>query len=72
MVFNFILTFLAGVIFAVVVLASIASGELKVFIPDDPNEQGCLGINLGKSRYTIHKRKYVLFRVKVENLNSQK
>jgi len=72
MVFKLILAFLLGVIFTVVILASIASGKLKIFISDDPNEQSCLGIDLGKSLYTIHKRKYVLFRVKIENLNSQK
>ena len=72
MMIYLVLAFLLGMIFAVVVLTGIASGELTVFIPDNPNEQGCLGIDLGKYSYTIHEKKYILFRVKLEDLHSQK
>lgn len=71
MVWNFVLAFMVGVIVTVVVIARIASGVLQVFVPDDPDQPAYLGVKLGRSNGSIHKKKYVLFKVEVKTINSQ-
>lgn len=71
MIWSFMLVFVGGAFFALVTLATIASGVLQVFIPDDPNKPAYLGVKLGRSSETIHKKKYILFKVEVKDLDSQ-
>lgn len=72
MVWNFILVFVLGSLVTLATLAKIASGVLKVYIPDDPTEPPYLGIKLGRVSRTICSKKYVLFKVSVENIKTQK
>ena len=72
MIFNFILVFLLGMVFALILLCRSSVGLLKVCIPDDPDENPYLYAELDSSVNSICKKKYVLFRVKVYDIYSQK
>lgn len=71
MIWNFVLAFIGGIFFALLVVAKIASGALQVLIPDNPNEPAYLGIDLGRYKETIHLKKYILCKIEVKNLDSQ-
>ena len=63
---------LLGVIFALVVVRRSRYGVLKVYIPDDREEQPYLYVELTKSISSIYNQKQVLFTVDVRNLKTQK
>lgn len=66
-----LLAFLVGVIITCVGVLTLKIGVLKVYIPDQIDEQPYLYTELDKSVGTICRRKYVLFKVNVRQLHSR-
>lgn len=63
---------LLGVLFTLVVIRRSRHGVLKVYIPDDRDEQPYLYVELTRSIESICGQRQVLFTVDVRNLKTQK
>lgn len=67
-----IVAFLIGMIFVTSCIYSLLVGKMVVYIPDMDDELPCLSAELDRSISFIEKRKYILFKVDVRNLITQK
>lgn len=67
-----LLAFLLGVIVTCVGVLTLKVGVLKVYIPDQIDEPPYLYTELDRSVGSICKRDYVLFKVDIKHLHSQK
>ncbi len=63
--------FILGSIITTFIIASLLIGTMVVYIPDQPDEPPYLTAELDRSVGFVSKRKFVLFKVDVRQLNSQ-
>lgn len=71
------MAFISGVcigilVFAIIVYFAFPAGTLRVYIPDQQDEQPYLYVDLDKTVSSVCKGKLVVFKVDVRNLNTQK
>lgn len=67
-----VLAFLLGFIVALIGVLTMRVGTMVVYIPDREDESPYLTAELDKSVGFIAKKKYVLYKVDVRNLHTQK
>lgn len=71
MVVYYVLAFLLGALAALIGVLRLCAGSLKVYIPDS-DEPPYMCAELGKTIGWVCGKKYVMFRVDVRNIDSQK
>lgn len=64
--------FLLGMLVALIGVVKLHAGTLKVYIPNQQDDLPYLCVELEKPVGAICNRRYVLFDVSVQNLNTQK
>lgn len=72
MLYYFFAGVLIGAVVAVILSRIRTHGTVVVYFPEDTNEPPCLGFKINKNTNDIYAHRRVLFKVEIENLNSQK